>query len=318
VKGNASGTGSGSKTLPSTNSSPVHAVPPPPHTGKGGGRGAPNGSESNEPIASAIVKYNYQAQQLDELSLVKGSRVMILEKSGDGWWRGQYGNKVGWFPSNYTQEEIDDPHTYCMAENVLDVMVALYNFKAQSDTELSFSKGDRLEVLDRPASDPEWFKARNQMGQVGLVPSNYLLELSQYLTQDVGGGKAGSEGPSTNGTRTTNGNGAVPNPPNEEVAGKPWYFGPISRGDCDIIMAEKGQDGDFLVRDSESNTGDFSVSLKAPGRNKHFRVHVEAGMYCIGQRKFVSLQQLVDHYQRAPIYTSQKGEKLFLIKPLTK
>ena len=77
-----------------------------------------------------------------------------------------------------------------------------------------------------------------------------------------------------------------------------------------------------------------------------------AGMYCIGQRKFVSLQQLVDHYQvyfqiqssnqylfllfffypwmlkrmksstsffqRAPIYTSQKGEKLFLIKPLTK
>ncbi len=31
---------------------------------------------------------------MDELSLVKGSRVMILEKSGDGWWRGQYGNKV--------------------------------------------------------------------------------------------------------------------------------------------------------------------------------------------------------------------------------
>ena len=31
------------------------------------------------------------------------------------------------------------------------------------------------------------------------------------------------------------------------------------------------------VRDSESTTGDFSVSLKAPGRNKHFRVHVEAG-----------------------------------------
>ena len=66
--------------------------------------------------------------------------------------------QIGWFPSNYTQEEIDDPHTYCIAENVLDVMVALYPFKAQSDTELSFSKGDRLEILDRPASDPEWFK----------------------------------------------------------------------------------------------------------------------------------------------------------------
>ena len=82
-----------------------------------------------DPISSAIVKYNYQAQQLDELSLVKGARILILEKSGDGWWRGQYGNKVGWFPSNYTQEEIEDAHTYCMAENVLDIMVALYTFK---------------------------------------------------------------------------------------------------------------------------------------------------------------------------------------------
>eukprot|EP00090_Calanus_glacialis_P030804 TRINITY_DN5007_c0_g1_i1.p1 TRINITY_DN5007_c0_g1~~TRINITY_DN5007_c0_g1_i1.p1 ORF type:complete len:386 (-),score=79.56 TRINITY_DN5007_c0_g1_i1:1720-2877(-) len=307
-------TAGGSKTLPSSNSSPVHSVPPPPHTGKTMGSRPTNGSDNSEPISSAIVKYNYQAQQLDELSLVKGSRVMILEKSGDGWWRGQYGNKVGWFPSNYTQEEIDDPHTYCMAENVLDVMVALYAFKAQNDTELSFGKGDRLEVLDRPSSDPEWFKARNQMGQVGLVPSNYLLELSQFLTQDVGG-KNGTEGPPTNGSgRATNGNNA----PSEEIQGKSWYYGPISRGECDVIMAEKGQDGDFLVRDSESNTGDFSVSLKAPGRNKHFRVHVENGMYCIGQRKFVSLQQLVDHYQRAPIYTSQKGEKLFLIKPLLK
>ena len=47
-----------------------------------------------------------------------------------------------------------------MAENVLDIMVALYPFKAQNDTELSFSKGDRLEILDRPSSDPEWFKVR--------------------------------------------------------------------------------------------------------------------------------------------------------------
>ena len=42
-------------------------------------------------------------------------------------------------------------------------------------------------------------------------------------------------------------------PSNEEVRGKPWYYGPISRGDCDNLMAERGQDGDFLVRDSESN-----------------------------------------------------------------
>lgn len=64
--------------------------------------------------------------------------------------------------------------------------------------------------------------------------------------------------------------------------------------------------------------GDYSVSLKAPGRNKHFRVHVEGSLYCIGQRKFHTLDQLVDHYQRAPIYTNKQGEKLYLVRPLPK
>lgn len=66
----------------------------------------------------------------------------------------------------------------------------------------------------------------------------------------------------------------------------------------------------------ESQVGDFSVSLKAPGRNKHFRVQVEGSLYCIGQRKFNTLDQLVAHYQRAPIYTNKQGEKLYLVRPL--
>jgi NCK adaptor protein 2 len=53
-----------------------------------------------------------------------------------------------------------------MAENVLDIMVALYSFTSQNDQELSFEKGDRLEILDRPRSDPEWYRARSAAGQV--------------------------------------------------------------------------------------------------------------------------------------------------------
>merc|ERR1719259_948220 len=34
---------------------------------------------AGEAISSAIVKYNYQAQQLDELSLVKGARILSLK-----------------------------------------------------------------------------------------------------------------------------------------------------------------------------------------------------------------------------------------------
>ncbi|ODN02930.1 Cytoplasmic protein NCK2 [Orchesella cincta] len=314
IKKKVKKTSTGSKTLPN---SPSRSIEVPPATHISPSHGYNNGAQPNfkqcphdarDAIGTAIVKYAYQAQQMDELSLIKATRILILEKSNDGWWKGQYGNHVGWFPSNYTQEENDDEtvHTYAMAENVLDIMVALYNFTAQNDQELSFEKGDRLEIVDRPASDPDWFKARKSNGQVGLVPRNYLQELSEFLTQPLR---------ETNGVphiNHSNRNGSD----RSYLTTKNWYFGNVSRSQCDQLLNDRGLDGDFLIRDSETNAGDFSVSLKAPGRNKHFRVHVENGNFCIGQRKFISLDQLVEHYQRAPIYTNQRGEKLYLVRAL--
>lgn len=289
--------GSGSKTLPPNSSPSRGAESPTP----GGRRAAP---EPAEAIGTAVVKYNYQAQQPDELSLTKGTRILILEKSNDGWWRGQSQGQSGWFPSNYTSEEGDNDdtvHTYAMAENVLDIVVALYSFTSNNEQELSFEKGDRLEIIERPPTDPEWYRARDGRGQVGLVPRNYLQELSEYLTQPYSDGDAGT-------TRGASGAGGP--------QGRPWYYGAITRTQCDALLNQHGHDGDFLIRDSETNVGDYSVSLKAPGRNKHFRVHVEGTLYCIGQRKFHTLDQLVSHYQRAPIYTNKQGEKLYLVRPL--
>ena len=82
-------------------------------------------------------------------------------------------------------------------------------FQAQNDTELSFDKNERLEIIDRPPSDPDWYKARNTSGQIGLVPKNYLIELSQYLTQDrtgtgSNGNGGGGNGPANNGHGQTN------------------------------------------------------------------------------------------------------------------
>ncbi len=41
--------------------------------------------------ASAIAKYTYEPQRDDELRLYKGDVVVVLEKSSDGWWKGQVG-----------------------------------------------------------------------------------------------------------------------------------------------------------------------------------------------------------------------------------
>ena len=145
----------------------------------------------------ALVKYNYEAQQSDELSLLKGTRIRVLEKSSDGWWKGSLGGLIGWFPSNYVIEEPASPlptprttsrtaaskplaqvnnghsnghsnghHLYngngcpstppSIRMPVLDTVIALYSFSSQNEEELSFQKDERLEILDRPANDPDW------------------------------------------------------------------------------------------------------------------------------------------------------------------
>lgn len=124
-----------------------------------------------ESFSRCYVLFVQKCQSNNRLS---GSCIHIFLFS---WWRGQSGQTAGWFPSNYTQEEVDSDdalHTYAMAENVLDIVVALYSFSSTNDQELSFDKGDRLEIIDRPAADPEWYKARNSHGQTGLIPRNYV------------------------------------------------------------------------------------------------------------------------------------------------
>lgn len=147
-----------------------------------------------------------------------------------------------------------------MAESVLDIVVALYSFNSNNDTELSFEKGDRLEIVDRPPADPEWFRARNQKGQIGLVPRNYLQELQEYLNTPYRGGSDSldrrPEMPSS-ATSTmqsvshgANGNGQMERP---VLSGKSWYYGAITRNQCDTVLNSHGHDGDFLIRDSETN-----------------------------------------------------------------
>ena len=146
-----------------------------------------------------------------------------------------------------------------------------------------------MEVIDRPPSDPDWYKARNTSGQIGLVPKNYLVELSQYLTQDVGkyfkiwnilqtlviryqiiifkgtislylihenhlGVNGAAKTTNGNGTADMSSAGQTVSPQTlEAIKQQPWYFGHITRADCDNILTDKGQDGDFMVRESETN-----------------------------------------------------------------
>ncbi|KAF9956827.1 SH3-domain kinase binding protein 1 [Mortierella alpina] len=58
----------------------------------------------------ALVLYDYTAQEDDEISLVKGSTIVVTDKMGDeGWWSGRCDNgDAGNFPSDFVQEIKED------------------------------------------------------------------------------------------------------------------------------------------------------------------------------------------------------------------
>ncbi|XP_056155353.1 cytoplasmic protein NCK1 isoform X2 [Lampris incognitus] len=293
---------------------------------------ADNGERLYDLNLPALVKFSYTAEREDELSLVKGTRVVVMEKCSDGWWRGSYNGRCGWFPSNYVTEDVDgtagggggmggqgDPacslteklaavvNSATNGNRVLHTVQALYPFSSGNDEELNFEKGDVMEVVEKPENDPEWWKCRKADGQLGLVPKNYVTVLDSTSHHSSSAGPAGPPTPDCD-YISPSGSG--------RFAGKEWYYGKVTRHQAEVALNQRGTEGDFLIRDSESSPNDFSISLKAQGKNKHFKVQLKESLYCIGQRKFNSMEELVEHYKKAPIFTSEQGDKLYLIKAL--
>ncbi|CAG9540234.1 unnamed protein product [Cercopithifilaria johnstoni] len=72
---------------------------------------------------------------------------------------------------------------------ILGAAVALYQWKARNDNELSFSKGDTIEILEQ--LEMRW-KGRNKSGAVGWFPKSYVsmsdgdakVDLKDNLTKD--------------------------------------------------------------------------------------------------------------------------------------
>jgi len=261
-----------------------------------------------------VALYPYEPNMKDELRISKGDELYVLDKSSDGWWKGQLcedSSKCGWFPSNYVEEleakiseetskfvcaQSSSPPNLHKERYVLEIAECLYPFESQNPEELSFSKGELLEIMDKPAHDPEWYFARNSSLKTGLVPINYIR-----ITGDNG---------------TFSEKGTIQNHP---LACKQWYYGSLSREQCDSELFNRGHDGDFLVRDSESNPGDFSISLRNSVKNKHFWVHHDkiTDEYRIGNRSFGTMEELLTFYTKNPIF-SGSNQDLYLIRPLNK
>jgi hypothetical protein len=52
----------------------------------------------------ARALYEYAAVEEGELSFQEGARIEVLMRDDSGWWQGQCGDTIGWFPAEYVSE----------------------------------------------------------------------------------------------------------------------------------------------------------------------------------------------------------------------
>lgn len=290
---------------------------------------SPKMGNKEKVLMMGSVKFKYVPQRDDELELNPGDAVYVYEMEHDGWCRGEITGKVGWFPLNYIQKVergesagSDDLPDTVTEKPIICKVRTLYPFTSQTCEELSFHKDIILEVVDMPKDDPDWYQARKSTGEMGLIPRNYvetivspvltpgptkpkpsLPDLSKVPNNQVKSPPVAAVAPIVNNPAP------VVSDPYED---RPWYFGGINRKEGEKLLKDNNQDGQYLVRQSESKPGDYSLSMKAPDRIKHFKIEYQGSEFKIGQRTFDNLDDLISHYLKSPIYTTDSGQKMYL------
>ena len=79
-----------------------------------------------------------------------------------------------------------------------------------------------------------------------------------------------------------------------------WYFGPIKRAEAEKHLRAHPVRGTFLIRESESKPGDFSLSIQDGETVKHYRIRKldEGGFFITRRAVFSTLKDLVDYYRK--------------------
>jgi len=129
------------------------------------------------------AQYTYKSTEPNELSFTEGSIINVTYQDESGWWEGELNGQVGVFPSNHvvvidngaaaasslaTSTPIQEP----AVEEAYGECRALYSYNAEEEGELSIAAGEVLSVEEQ--DDEGWYYGRNQNGDYGKYPSNYV------------------------------------------------------------------------------------------------------------------------------------------------
>ncbi|KAI3358047.1 hypothetical protein L3Q82_003065 [Scortum barcoo] len=146
------------------------------------------------------------------------------------------------------------------------LFIALYDYDARTDDDLTFQKGEKFQIINNTEGD--WWEARSlDTGNSGYIPSNYVA-------------------------------------PVDSIQAEEWYFGKMGRKDAERqLLGHGNQRGTFLIRESETTKGAYSLSIRDWDDNKgdhvkHYKIRKldNGGYYITTRSQFDTVQELVEHY----------------------
>ncbi len=162
-------------------------------------------SAAPSPDLYVCALYDYEADDKTQISFCQGDIIQVIAKHDSGWWDGialgadgrdgENRGERGWFPSNHCT--LDTSRTQnasvgrtCSAIITAEVIprgtnirltirlippyvFARFDYKASTEEELSFRRGDVIQVIDW--QDSEWWDGMSN-GIFGWFPSSYCTE----------------------------------------------------------------------------------------------------------------------------------------------
>ena len=127
--------------------------------------------------------------------------------------------------------------------------VAIFDYVARTDQDLSFKKGDILYIKEEDKlSNGWWFgllkSTEGGKKSNGYIPSQYVAELGSLEAQS-------------------------------------WYFGSTKRMEAEkLLMLDANRHGSFLIRVSDGNNHAYSLSVRDNETVKHYRIRLsDDGLY---------------------------------------
>ncbi|XP_026147790.1 SH3 domain-containing kinase-binding protein 1 isoform X2 [Mastacembelus armatus] len=153
-------------------------------------------------MVEAVVEFDYEAQQDDELTLTVGDIIVNIRRDDGGWWEGELNGRRGLFPDNFVREikkegKRDGGQTSMIksdlsngrASPVSDPSVrpgrkgeqirkrrckVAFSYVPQHEDELELKIGDIIEIIAE-VEEGWWEGSLN--GKTGMFPSNFTKEI---------------------------------------------------------------------------------------------------------------------------------------------